>query len=298
MIYSAENWKHDHTLQKHLADLLTSGKLALVIGAGVSKSMGLPSWDELLDQILADLPGPHPNLLDTLDPKQKAEFILTEYCSGEQAFNDIVKNALYKNFSVDFQSLREHSLLAAIASIAMIGSKKSGSFPVINFNFDDILELYLRFHGFSVQPITNPAGWNNDSEVNIYHLHGFLPHSQGKASNTIVFDQASFSAAHTDQWHSKALQILSSRFCLYIGVSGKDGHLDQLILKSIENHPALSETRLPFAGVKFSLEDDPLNFQWKRRKIFVKTLDNWNETPSYLFKICQLAASGEIIDLD
>ena len=46
---------------------------------------------------------------------------------------------------------------------------------MITFNYDDLLEIYLEFHGLVVEPIWRDEHWASNADIRIYHPHGFLP---------------------------------------------------------------------------------------------------------------------------
>ena len=73
---------------RDLAEKARRGELALFVGAGVSMSAGLPSWDDLLHKLRAALP----DALDTgdLDPLDIAELVSREVPN----YSDVIRNAL------------------------------------------------------------------------------------------------------------------------------------------------------------------------------------------------------------
>jgi hypothetical protein len=146
--------------------------VCLFIGAGVSKSCGLPDWNELAKSVvnvvfrdtvlyydyaniairnfLSDLP-----LLNTMRRARQH--------AGER-FNAIVKDCLYAS---------PITLSPTIEAIAALNVNR-----ICCFNYDDLLEEALLKKGRKVQIATSKSSsvaYLNAGPV-IFHPHGFLNH--------------------------------------------------------------------------------------------------------------------------
>jgi hypothetical protein len=275
-------------LKRFLAQQLKRGQLVLVIGAGVSMDMGLPGWETLVDK-LSGVSGVARDL--RLDLRRQAEAIrLAAYRDQPEAFLRAVQRSLYEGLSLDFDKIRRSELLGAVAAISMHGAR-SWTSSVITFNFDDLLELFLEYHGLEVKALVDPPQWNTRATVLVMHPHGLLPLSPTRQmSSDIVLDQKAFMALINDDrqpWRQLLLTTMRTHTCLFIGLSGTDDHLDSLLLAAADRHCASVES--PYWAVACATSDamDPI---WEERGVFVHRLASHTELPDFLFNICQVAA--------
>src|SRR5687768_4880554 len=89
-----------------LAHHLAHGSLALVLGSGASRGLGLPSWPELVRRCLAG--APHAKI----DPSSIPEDATAEWLMrvmdpvkdgmADDEFRKLVRNALYQGVPLDF----------------------------------------------------------------------------------------------------------------------------------------------------------------------------------------------------
>ena len=252
--------------------------------------MNLPSWGTLLDDILPLSESQSDNSTATTLP-DKAEIIKVRHFNNDNdQFMAAVRDALYIDFAIDYETLRKQSLLASVASLLMISSRNNTA-QVITYNFDDVLEIYLRYHGFDTESVIEANCWASRSQVCINHLHGYLPYSEEQSSTNIVLDAQSFNSQTNSLWDHKVLNIMRRRFCIFVGLSGDDPHFQSLLTQAENPHPAIILDGLPYFGITFLLEsnsDTPDKvLLWKNRKIYPKVVSTWDEVPSYLFSICQ-----------
>lgn len=102
-----------------------------------------------------------------------------------------MKAALYDGIALDFAKISQNRLLSAIGSLVM-ASRRGSAGKVITLNFDDILELYLEFHGFTTAAIHDGRHWAPQDDVVVYHPHGYLPLGHANDSDTIVLGTTDF----------------------------------------------------------------------------------------------------------
>ena len=131
----AHSYGNRAVLQKHLADVVSEGQMALVLGAGVSKPLGLPDWDELIDRMYRAASAPIPVALNNA---RKAEHFRSQHCATLDAYLAAVRTALYQGITISLWELRANRTLAAVSAIAR-SAHRDNSTPVITFNFDDLL---------------------------------------------------------------------------------------------------------------------------------------------------------------
>lgn len=290
-----DEWNNDDSLIEYLSVQLINGKLGLVLGSGASCGFGLPQWDKLISRLYSNTGKPAPDL-DGKTSEDLAEYYIDEHLNGDKArLIKELNKALYGGIKIDFPSLRENDLLASIASLVM-SSYRGKTSNVITFNFDDLLETYLLYHGFVTESVYQTNHWESYADVTIYHPHGFIPydlqkeHSRGE---DIILDQKSYSDAigkDSNPERQLMLTIMRQRTCLFVGLSGKDGNLDSF-LTACQKYHAINNENTKYWGITFMDTDDPvMENKWKKRGIFYKNIQDYDLLPDFLFKICQKAA--------
>lgn len=288
-------WEDSAMLADYLAKQLNIGCLAMVVGAGISVPFGLPDWPTLISRLFKSK-GATPRF-EKRPEILAEEFKLTYFRDDAYGYLDAVSGALYEGVKIDFETLRHSHTLAAIAALAMASSRGNIA-HLITFNFDNLLELYLAYHGFSVLSIFAESNWAQRTDVTIYHPHGFLPAEGGAdKSNRIILDQKSYAEAVGKEgsiWYQRLLTIFRTHTCLFLGLSGDDLNLDSLLSATKENH-AYHLDKTAFWGVRFTTDPDPgTSLRWEARGIFTKVVLNYEtDLPNYLFRICQEAAALE-----
>ena len=160
---------------------------------------------------------------------------------------------------------------------------------VISFNYDDLLEVYLRYYGYTVASVAELPAWERNADVSVLHPHGLLPHAKSDPpQGTLILTQASFdklAGRLEEMWTRKVLDVFESHFCLFVGLSGNNKNLSSLL--SNTKHP----TKDLYWGIRFTDNDaDPKNFFWEKRKVYPKVLSSYDDLPTFLFRICQKAA--------
>ena len=290
---SRDDFDDDDDLIAYLARQLVNGRLALVLGAGLSVPFGLPDWPSLLKKLYSMRRSRPPKGLSLT---RQAEDYRNHYFKSDRAgFIQAVHDGLYDKMSVDFDLLRQNATLGAIGALVMASRRGSVS-EVITFNWDDLLELYLGYHGFAVRHVFEETHWNSRSDVTILHPHGFIPYDLASqpSSSDLVFDQMSYSEVCGDDkrpWRQRMLSTMRTHSCLFIGLSGEDANLDSLLCACGPQHAAIKENTV-FWGVRFTTSRSRAEQRsWERRGVYCKRVANYESgLPEFLFAICQRAA--------
>lgn len=297
IITTKNSFKDDVLLTPFLSELLYNSKLCIVLGSGISKPFGSPSWDELIQNMqsdigITDIPG--------TDNKTKAETIRLKIDNIDQ-YKELIKKHLYNNTDFSLETLQQNKTLAAISSLIM-SSIRGNVTDVVTLNYDDILERYLKYHGFKVTSKSQFPFWNSRCDIRISHPHGYLPSLPTEPdSDFIVLDKKSYNDTRIEIWHTELLPIFLKNFCLFIGLSDSDDNLDKLLLNVFEQkvgeHPALQE-KIPYWGIRFQSKPEDTDRQHEisksaeERGIYVKYINDYKtDLHSFLFKICQEAAN-------
>ena len=216
--------------------------VVLFLGAGVSISAGLPGWDTLLQQLLANekLDG---NGIDYICIDEKcfhSSIIIARYIReiiekskrgkfSEWSFTEAIRNALWNGYVPNGGN---HELIDTIAEIIKDESKPVNS--VITYNYDDLLERALG------EDFAQPIGKDNDIERNkfpVYHVHGILPYNEKEKAGETVASTAVISEDDYHKLYEKAfhwsnveqLHALQRCTCFFIGFSMSDPNLRRML---------------------------------------------------------------------
>lgn len=284
-------WEMPDELDGFLADQLIKRRIALVLGAGVSNGVGLPDWKELVRRLYeskSDTPNPNHS------PEQASEAFYCKHFKGQdKAFSEQVRNVLYDGAILDPTSLGSHALLNAIGSILTASTRGSAGYA-ITFNYDDLLELHLRYRGFVVNPVHELPAWNKETDMTVLHAHGYLPSDKSSAtSKGIVLTRMDYDRVignSANFWNQRMLDIFRSHTCIFLGLSGDDPRLTSLMLTAKEQHRSRLDNHA-FWGVRAVASDtDPTNDVWTARGVFCRSLGSYSNIPDWLFNICRIAA--------
>jgi hypothetical protein len=287
-----DRFRDEATLVDYLAKQLIRGRLGLVLGAGICERFGLPSWPQLIERLFQTKNTTAP---EGYSAEKSAEYFRAKYFSKNTVgYVNAIRKALYGGVDTSFKALRHSETLAAVAALVM-ASVRGNISRVITFNFDNILETYLEYHGFVTVPVFAETSWAGLADVEILHPHGFISATAaGPTSNDVILDQYSYSQTIGNEasvWRQRLLVTMCARTCLFIGLSGDDHNLDSLLVAAKARHPySLQSTA--YWGITFAEKNDAVATDaWNARGIFCKVVKNFETAlPAFLFLICQRAA--------
>ena len=245
-----DSWENETLLVEYLARQLIAGRLGLFLGAGISQFYGLPDWKTLIERLCAKNseafnPGD--------DVIAKAAYIRATYYRGDaDRFKKDLSAALYEGKTLDFALIRQQAMLAAIGSLVM-SSKRGSAAKVFTLNYDDLLENYLEYHGFTTAVVWSDRHWAHNDDVTIYHPHGFLPLADRPASDDVVLGSPEYHRImQSELWRPLLRTALRTHTFLYIGLSGTDMHL-QALLEGIGDQHAVVDERTAYHTVRFAV---------------------------------------------
>lgn len=278
-----------HLLVEHLS----KGSLALVLGAGVSADLKLPTWMTLVQRCCDRAGVPY-------DPDRLAERHgqYMDEVEGKLApheYTDLVASALYEDVSLG-SDVCQSPLLIALGALLM-GSRRGSVREVITFNFDVVLEYYLSLHGFAVQSYDALPQLRTAADVRVGHINGILGHPAFPVqhSKELVMSASSMErrmGAPFEAWKDTFRDLLKSHLVLFVGLSGNDpifGPLLSDVAPSIEaervtgvwlfGHDIDSD-----AGASYSTR------YFVKRNVVPVCLGSYAEIPQRLLEVCQVAA--------
>lgn len=224
-----------------LKDALKDNRLTLVCGAGISISSSIPSWNELLVNILNDVFSnetasskvPASELLSIMP---QSNLILGKYLQFllKNDFEKIVQKHLYKNYNSGLgdNDIHQSEMMKAITDIARPRRTGQRLEAIITFNFDEIVERSLAANGIEYCSIWKEGQSYSPEELPIYHVHGFLPNTEQIDEPNLVFSEDAYHSQFIDPYswaNITQLNAYSSNVCLFIGLSLSDPNLRRLL---------------------------------------------------------------------
>lgn len=240
-----------------------SKSLGLVLGAGISKPLGYPSWRELVERIALDpeVSGMHllsvtsgisetaktqmllqhfrTKRLDQLDVSASARNI--RKINGE--WRRIVQRALYRDAPKSAHEIcSKHPYIAKYVDII------AETPMTVNYNFDDTIEKLLSAkdqqsgsYGRGFETAWDAALQSSRGSSVIYHPNGFLSSNiMDRSSEDLVFSEDSFADRLIESMaghHASLLHHLGRTTCLFIGLSLQDETLRMLLRQSARINP-------------------------------------------------------------
>lgn len=285
-------WCQADNIDSFVAAKLCSGGTALVLGAGASHGFNLPDWSSLVSGLRGSRPAPMPPV--SLE-RQADELFINQFSRDRMAFARAVRGKLYEAARAHPDFLLKSELLQAVAAFVTSSLRGKGG-SVINFNFDDILETYLKLLGFIVRSVTVVPAWASKSDVVVYHPHGLLPMKDDRAITNIVFTSSDFDevVGRPSEWNISMSAVMTTTFPIFIGLSGNDARLRSLLLEVRDRHPATQIDGSKYWGVRPTpASADQYEIEkWREWGIVPRIMNSYSDIPAWLLSICQRAAGA------
>ncbi|RPK03101.1 SIR2 family protein [Priestia endophytica] len=246
-------------LQK-LKEIYKNEKIVLFLGSGVSKECNLPLWHELIGGLSSEIISNFTDinylekkllikeLSDLLqgNPLISASYLeigllqrlaIEEIQKEKYTFYTKLKEILYKNYK---DNINKDSQLYLIAQAIVQSGLDNGMKSVITYNYDDILQKYLRSINseYKIQSNFNDSP-QEPGFFSILHPHGFLPFNENDYSDysieeqEIIFTEDSYHKLQADPYSWRNLiQINAFRddIVVMLGLSVNDPNLRRLLL--------------------------------------------------------------------
>jgi len=302
-----EEWQADaRRLQTENIDearfAYTSRGLVLYIGAGVSCSIGLPTWWEMIrsltvtmmskrvDEKLLALPklseqqkalaklqvqqevakgaGADKSILimarsiknffDSELPYQVAQTLYGPLHKSTGALSYWLSSLFTRSKSLPAESLEQYSkirdsrLFKAIVQLARAQRDVRGVQAIVNFNYDDLIEEWMREKGVRCDTILSGQERIRDSTLPCYHVHGVLPFrriqelknasvdSLHEIIGNFVFSEDEYHTEYSDpyRWSNMTMINQLGRYSgLFVGLSLQDPNLRRMIDVTHRQYP-------------------------------------------------------------
>jgi hypothetical protein len=225
----------------------------LFLGAGVSMPYGMPSWRDLVLELLFEQAEvtrrlgrmwPHYRravaswMTDYFDydPLVLARMVERDLAhrAGPGARTDPAAAFLQRLRSYLYANRREpqgRTTLAAIADLIAKNSRSRGVEAVVSFNFDDLLEQELQRRRIDVQSIGNGARCRGNG-LRIIHAHGYIQAHGPLSRADVVFTEPDYHRLTESVFHwslSEVVERLRKNVVLFVGLSMSDPSLRRLL---------------------------------------------------------------------
>lgn len=234
-----KDWKEKRNVViKEAKEVVGKGNCVLFLGAGVGMSAKMPSWNELLKDLMGEIKKLKGETLDAfkelsshvLDECGNSYLVMCRYLQtaiklhdDKVKFSDLIQKHLYGK--------KEPSkLLDDLANI--VQQRKTEE--VLTYNFDDLLEQYLiklgLQEGKDFITISKDAEISVNEMLPIYHVHGVIP--EKGPSDIVVFSEEEYHKRYSNPFHwsnIEQLHALSRKHCFFIGLSMTDPNLRRLL---------------------------------------------------------------------
>lgn len=265
-----ENWKlHRLKLISNLSKIYKeSKKTTLLIGAGVSCSANLPSWNELISGLfityLINTNYENKNIIDMklndfissikeinknfsekhlksalLSARYLRKGLASDNKENSNDFIDLLRKNLYKS-----NQPRCSKLIEIIGQLCLPSRTGAKIHSIINYNFDDLLEQHFEKNNLKYKPIYYQNATYTNEELPIYHAHGFIPEKSNNYNNLdlieMVFSEEGYHRMYSNPYHwSNLVQLANLRdnTCIMIGLSMDDPNLRRLLDISQNGNP-------------------------------------------------------------
>lgn len=227
-----ENWnnKRDKLIQDAKYDF-SQGHNTFFFGAGLGPGVGMPTWNELLDDLLNKAQQNSHSAMGSADYKDidqscnHSALIIGRYIESGFAdmknFTNQMKASLYKNNPQPTSDLYK-------VIVEAIKTKKVEQ--VITFNYDDLVETALIKEKIPVHSIFDRSHYSG-SDFPVYHVHGMIPQTR-EIESTPVLSEKEYHTLYKESFHWSnvvQLQALSSSTCFFVGLSMNDPNLRRLL---------------------------------------------------------------------
>jgi hypothetical protein len=301
-----EEWKRQMDVEQQenirsAREAYTRRGLVLYLGAGVSCSVGLPTWWEMIRSLtvkmMSERVDKETGTLSNRTDEERAQAKLSieeEVSKGTGADQSILMMArsikdyfgprlayelsqtlyrplakgiphllvkvlsLFQKRQEDPGSLEEYptiqksALFKAIVQLARAQRDVRGVTAIVNFNYDDLIEEWMRENGIRCDSLLSGQEAGRDASLPCYHVHGVLPFRKVRDMKepdapamrpligNFVFSEDEYHTEYSDpyRWSNMTMINQLGRYSgLFIGLSLLDPNLRRLIDVTHRQYP-------------------------------------------------------------
>ena len=212
---------------------ILDGFRTLFIGAGVSKSAGLPNWEELLANIIQNIADDTKRSLahgikdknEIIRAQKLFTIIAPENNRNTQKVHNVIHKALWG--SCTKKSIKS-SLVDSIVNA--ISQKEINA--IVTYNYDDVIESELKKREIDYSQIIEGEEVMDRIGIPILHVHGYIPRKPGNELPHLVLDESSYHRMYNDSYmwaNVEQLHYMRNSHCIFVGFSMQDPNLRRLL---------------------------------------------------------------------
>ena len=217
---------NDDIIIEKAKDALKSKKISLFLGAGVSASAGVVTWDSLLEQLR--IKRRLPKINKDIDSIVKGRCIIDGY---KELGKEIPAEFYHDMRGILYANIRSSKLIESIAKLIT----KSNIESIISYNYDNLVEQEVEKKK-KCYPIYDKSRLD-DNSLCIYHVHGYIPPKNDEDWSPIVLGEKEYHKIYQESYNwgnVEQLHALCRSVCFFIGLSMTDPNLRRLIDISID----------------------------------------------------------------
>ncbi|MFC2134716.1 SIR2 family protein [Bacteroidota bacterium] len=254
--------------------------LAFILGGGVSAEFKIPLWNDLIAHLLTEHLSKqkshlNKNKLELLEFSRNfiksrninltilARFLRKQY--NKENWFKVVHKSIYSSLDKIKYKDEIKSSRSALGYLTKL-AKENSNLIFLTYNFDSLLEEFFEarkiYGSKDYRSYHEPRGRIIPYKINIFHIHGYLPHSKNApelfstSSKQLVLceDDYHISAISPTTWqNSIPLSVLLTRTCIFVGTSLTDSNQRRLLdtYKTIVEVKELEKTGKGIPGLRF-----------------------------------------------
>jgi len=241
------NPRREHIEELHQA--WREKRLVLVLGAGLSIPYGIPSWKDLVMELLLEN---EPNLdrfwleykrpladwmskafdFDLLALSRVVKYnIASANDEPQEQTNEEFKESVRKKLYAARKEPAEPTALQKLAQLIASADSREGVAAIVTMNFDDLLEQELTRENVAHHSVVD-ADSQPRTGIAVIHPHGFLPYTGQLPLGGLVFSEDEYHKLVHSPFHwavSEMLTRLRRNTTLFLGLSMADQTLRRLL---------------------------------------------------------------------
>jgi hypothetical protein len=205
--------------------------VSVFLGAGVSVPFNLPSWNSLLAEMADSLDGiDRASFLDYLGEKGvlRAARLLRAKALFPSKIVESVKAALYRSYDTAFDDPNLNSI------IDFCERHRGRLGGVFTYNYEEIFEDQYRKRNPAqhIKSCHSKDVLAKPNNVNVYHLHGFIPLQGQVPDEDLILSEESYNALYSEglSWRNRVqIHAFESSVCIFLGLSFDDPNMRRLL---------------------------------------------------------------------
>jgi hypothetical protein len=289
-----------------IEDIANAKRLTIVVGAGASSEVGLPSWRELVTRLLTRV-GRSENLTGTdlkafLDWAIASEGLPAAGSIARAAFGDVFARELRRSLYEDVREpLQPGATARAVAELCKLWGD---SCEVVTTNYDDLLEIALgpALPKSKVQSRTDEYD-GVPGVIEVRHLHGLMTRAGAGSRGRLILSEADYHRlASPEAWQETYFRKrFGDSTCLFIGSSMSDPNLLRYLHRHTKRRPViilLVRQADEWPGVE-SL-DSPVRLarervtlvRWQEIGVTALQADFYNQSAQFLWEVARRRKLG------